>query len=377
MRVIQLVTHIDDEASGPSYSVPSLCRELAEAGVEVELHVTRGSVPREMPFSCYSHGEWPWPPKIGISPSMHRALKERVECTDIIHSHSLWCMTNLYPGLVARGKRCRLVISPRGTLSTWALRRSYWRKRLVWWAAQRRVVKASHCFHATSESELRDIRRLGFRQPVAVIPNGVDIDSEIGDYERPSRRQLLFLGRIHPIKGIDILLEAWRDLQDEAPDWELRIVGPDYEGYLSHFKDIAFRLGVKRVSFEGPVFGNDKTRVFRQADLYVLPTYTENFGITVAESLAHGVPVIVTRGAPWKDIESNGCGWWIEIGKTPLIECLRKAFRLSAEELKSRGNRGRQWMERDFGWPRVGRMMKETYTWLLEGGTPPHYVDTI
>ncbi len=377
MRVIQVVPRILDEASGPSHSVPSLCRALAESGAEVDLHVTQGTTPPEMPFTCHTHGEWAWPPRIGVSPGMFQALRQGVEKADIVHNHSLWCMANVYPGLLARGKRCRLVTSPRGTFAPWAWKRSYWRKRLMWWAGQGEAVKASHCFHATSSDELRYIRERGFRQPVAVIPNGIDIDPPGVERERPERRRLLFLGRIHPVKGVDLLLEAWRELQDETPEWELRIVGPDSEGYQSQYEQLTARLGTERVRFDGPVYGADKANAFRQADLYVLPTHTENFGITVAEALAQGVPAIVTRGAPWEGLETNECGWWIEIGKGPLVECLRQALRLSRERLAVKGERGREWMKRDFGWPRIGRMMRETYTWLLGGGAPPEHVDTV
>jgi glycosyltransferase involved in cell wall biosynthesis len=377
MRVIHVIPRINIETGGPAYSVPNLCRALVEAGAEVELHATQGIVPSGMPFHSYFHGEWSWPPQLGISPAIHRALKERIGKIDILHNNCLWCMANVYTGLVARGKPCRLVTSPRGTFAPWALQRSYWRKRLMWWAGQARTVMTSHCLHATSENELLEIRQQGLRQPVAVIPNGIEIDFEPTAIDPSPRRQLLFLSRIHPKKGVDILLEAWREVQDDVPEWELKIVGPDNEGYRVKCEDLAARLGTERVRFDGPVYGKDKNAAFRQADLYVLPTHSENFGMTVAEALAHGVPAIVTHGAPWEGLEKNECGWWIEIGKGPLVECMRHALRLSREELKIRGDRGREWMERDFGWPRIGRMMYDTYTWLLGGGPPPAYVDTV
>jgi glycosyltransferase involved in cell wall biosynthesis len=105
-----------------------------------------------------------------------------------------------------------------------------------------------------------------------------------------------------------------------------------------------------------------------------MPSHTESFGMAVAEALAHGVPVVVSKGAPWSGLEEKGCGWWIDAGEGPLTECLRSALTRSREDLRGRGERGRAWMEQDFSWARAGRMMRDTYLWLLGGGDPPPWV---
>jgi glycosyltransferase involved in cell wall biosynthesis len=294
-----------------------------------------------------------------------------------MHNHSLWMMPNLYPAWAARGASCRLVTSPRGTLSPWALRRSAWQKRLMWLLGQGRAVRDSHCFHATAPSEYRDIRAAGLRGPVAVIPNGIDLGPEtVPDPAGTRPRRLLFLGRLHPVKGIDLLLRAWRQVQGEFPDWELRVVGGGDPGYRAELLRLAEGLGVARVDFPGSAFGPDKTREYQQAELFVLPTHTENFGVAVAEALAHGLPAVVTKAAPWGGLESKGCGWWIDGGEEALLQALRSALALSREQLREKGRRGRQWMAADFSWDRVGQMMLGTYEWLLGGGPPPAWVCT-
>ena len=378
MRVVEVVPSIHEEASGPSYSVPSLCRAVAGPEVEVSLHVLAPapSLP-DFPCRLVAHPRWRILHRLGISPSMKRALLEEAAAIDIFHNHSLWMMPNVYPARAARGGPARLVTSPRGTLARWALGRSSWRKRMMWVAFQRRAVLDSDCFHATAKAELESIRSLGLAAPVAVIPNGIDLPE--APPRRPAanaRRRLLFLGRIHPKKGIDVLLRAWRAVQDRFGDWELHVVGPDRGGHLGKMKALAASIGAEHVVFPGEVRGERKQQVYREADLFVLPTHSENFGVAVAEALAAGLPAIVSKGAPWSGLEENECGWWIDKGEGPLAECLREALDLSREALGEKGARGRAWMEREFSWARVGRMMTDTYRWLLGGGSAPAWVDT-
>ncbi len=282
-------------------------------------------------------------------------------------------MANVYPGQVA-GSSCLLVASPRGTLAPWALRQGRWRKRLMWWSGQARTLRRAACLHATGEAECENIRNAGLSAPVALIPNGVDMPEKTTAKSSGRPRRLLFLGRIHPVKGVDVLLRAWRQVQDRFSDWQLHIVGPGEGGYREQIRRLGLELGVERVSFPGPAYGQAKSAAFHAADLFVLPSHTENFGMAVAEALAHGVPAIVSRNAPWTGLATHGCGWWIEAGPEPLVDCLRQALALPAAELERRGNEGRAWMERDFSWNRIGEMMRDTYHWLLTSEAAPSWV---
>jgi glycosyltransferase involved in cell wall biosynthesis len=375
MRAVHVVPSIAAEASGPSYTVPTLCRALARETVDVELAVLAPAPPTvDREISVHAYSAWPILSRLGISPSMRRGLRDAARRADIIHNHSLWMMPNIYPRRAVRGTRCRLVVSPRGTLSSWSLGRSRWAKRVIWWTGQRAVLRAAACVHATSEDECTDVRRLGINAPVCIIPNGIEIPSTMATARPSGRRRLLFLSRIHVKKGIDFLLGAWRRLQDTYPDWELDVVGPDNGGHLAEVQSLAADLGVERVRFVGPVYGDEKAECYRRADLFVLPTRSENFGMAVAEALAHGLPAIVSKGAPWSGLETHGCGWWIDIGEGPLTDALRDAMARPASDLSARGVRGREWMEREYSWSRVGRMMHDTYAWLIGGGSVPPWV---
>jgi glycosyltransferase involved in cell wall biosynthesis len=179
---------------------------------------------------------------------------------------------------------------------------------------------------------------------------------------------------VHPKKGVDHLLRAWRNVQEQYGDWELHIVGPDEDGYGHRMQSLSQQLGAERVHFAGPLYGDEKAEMYRTAELFVLPTKSENFGNVVAEALAQGVPVIVSKEAPWEALALHGCGWWHDVGEEPLTGVFRIALALSPETLREMGARGRAWMERELSWSRVGEMMHLTYQWVLGGGAVPDWV---
>lgn len=376
MRLIHTVPAISEEASGPSYSVLRLCESLIAEGQDVTLAVLDWAPMASPPQFVKAFPLGVGPRRLGRSPEMRRWLTEqaRSRSIEIMHNHSLWMMPNVYPGVVARKHDVPLVISPRGALSHWARQNGSVVKRLFWPLAQKPALAATVCFHATAESEYEDIRRMGFRQPVAIIPNGIDIPI-CASKQGGLIRTLLFLGRVHPKKGLDMLLPAWQVVQDRFPDWRLVIAGPDdNDGYLDQMQQLAVRLHLKRTEFVGGLKGKQKWDTYREAEIFVLPTYSENFGMTVAEALATGVPAIVSKGAPWQGLEQKRAGWWVDIGLDPLVACLNAALSQTPDVLNEMGQRGRGWMEKEFSWRRLGQQMAETYRWIQIGSTKPEWV---
>ena len=377
MKIVQVIDSIRKQASGPSYSVVTLCRVLAERGHDVSLHVLAPAPDMaHAPFQLHAHPPSAFPPKFGASASARNAIEQDVARADVVHTNGLWRLPQVYASRASARHSCQYVASPRGALSTWAQSWHKWRKKVFWGTLQGRALRRADCLHATGPSELADCRRKGLLMPVASIPNGVDIPVLRDVTREPSAaRKLLFLARVHPIKNVPTLLQAWRQVQDGAPDWELHVVGPDEGGHTRELKAQTQALGAERVHFRGAVLGEEKRRVFEDADLYVLPSHSENFGVSVAEALSYAVPSIVTTGAPWGGLETHGCGWWVDPQVEPLSHCLRNALGLSDAELQEMGRKGRAWMERDFSWDRVGRQMSATYEWLVGGGPAPQWVD--
>ena len=236
------------------------------------------------------------------------------------------------------------------------------------------------CFHATADSEYNDIRAFGLKQPVAVIPNGIDLPEITGLSRKiiakdSSHPYVLSLGRIHPKKALDRLIAGFSQVTFRFPNWQLRIVGPDEGGHTDALRRQVANLRLEgRVIFQDAMFGMEKFKLIRNASVFALPTLNENFGMTVAESLAAETPVISTKGAPWAGLVENRCGWWIEHGPDAMAAALSAAMEMTPEQRYAMGARGREWMRRDFGWDAIGRRMVDVYSWLVSGRDIPSCV---
>lgn len=383
MRLIHVVPAISEEASGPTYSVVRLCESLQAAGNELALVALDWAPVTNPPEFLKVFPLGRGPARLGRSPLMYRWLMERCSSgtVDILHNHGMWQFNSLYPGWACGRRDVCFVHSPRGAFSKWAMEHGSKAKRVFWPLLQRPSLECAACFHVTSDAEYHDVRRLGFRQPVAIIPNGIDVPPEV-ERQGDNTRTLLFLSRIHKKKGIENLLAAWRVVQRRFPDWRLLIVGGDEgyyggQGYLNSLKQMHATLKLERVQFVGPLFGSAKWKAIAAADLFVLPTYSENFGMAVAEALAAGVPAIVTKGAPWSGLVRNDAGWWIDVGVEPLVVAMIDAMGATQDRRARMGANGRAWMIRDFSWPEVARRMTATYAWLRDRGLPvPDWVRT-
>ncbi len=375
MKLIHIIPSINEEASGPSYSVVRLCESEINHGANLSLVALDWAPIPNPPLFLKTFPLGIGPRKLGSSPAMREWLQTHSGrgSVDLIHNHSLWMMPNVYPGSISRAMGIPLVLAPRGTLSRWAMQSGSLVKKIFWPLVQRPVLENTACFHATAYSEYEDIRRLGFRQPVAVIPNGVDMPVTRG-HKSESERTLLFLGRIHPIKGLEMLLPAWKALQSRFREWRLQIVGPDNRGHQAKMLALAESLGLQRVEFCGPRYGEAKIQAYADADLFVLPTYSENFGMAVAEALAAGTPAVVTKGAPWAGLERQEAGWWVDISIEALTAGLEAAMSKDRSELSRMGANGKAWMAAEYSWPEIGRRMLQTYEWVLHGGRAPEWV---
>ena len=179
-------------------------------------------------------------------------------------------------------------------------------------------------------------------------------------------KNIKYIGRIAPIKNLDSLSRAFARIAPE--DWRLVIVGPDQENHAAELKALAQELGVSEsIQFTGPKYGEDLQKAYADADIFVLPSYSENFGSVVIEALAHSVPVITTKGTPWQELEERKCGWWIDIGVEPLAAALKAAMSLSDAERREMGARGRKLVEARYTWDAVGRAMVKGYEEVQHG----------
>ena len=398
MKIIQVVSSIFNESDGVGVSVRGISGGLATHGAVVSLHCL-DEVPaqvRDCRYDIVNHLRCRFPlSSIGRSPAMLKGLKKVSQTADIVHANGLWMMPNIYPAWAIRRTKCKLVVQPHGTLSKWAMRRSWWKKLPLWWLWQKRVLVKAELLVATCEKEYNEIRALGFKQPIVVLPIGLEVpvaspqfkvkssqfavgDKVLGTQNSELRtttrlRRIVFFGRVHKVKAVDHLVKAWGQLQEALPDWELVIAGPDC-GAKGELEAIIAEEQIPRVRFVGEINGPAKYDFLTEADIYVLPSHTENFGVTVAEALACGTPTIASQGTPWEGLESEKCGKWVPIGVEPLTEALRELTSLTDEERTEMGKRGRAWIQRDFSWDGIGAKMKAAYAWLLGQGEKPDFV---
>jgi glycosyltransferase involved in cell wall biosynthesis len=268
-----------------------------------------------------------------------------------------------------------LVRSPHGSFQPAALDKSALRKRIVGALLERPFLRQAAVVHATAEHEAAAVRAYGARGLVVVVPNAIDpveldpcaeAPRERIDARCPAcrgRRYALVLSRLHPMKGIDLLLASWRRVVSEFPTWHLLIAGPRDGRFERALVRQAAMLQLQgSLTFCGPLFGIDKEAALSHASVLVLPSRSENFGMSVAEALAHGVPVIATRGSPWSGvtgvrgpsvtesfpdgIADGPCGWCVEASVDGLAHALRDALQLDDAARAAMGARGRHWVGR-------------------------------
>ena len=376
MRILHTIPHVGRISAGPSLSVLNLCKSLSSSCKVVLVSTDSRDSVIEYPF-IKTFSVTLKLSKLDFSSSMYVWIKQSLKQKDfdIVHNHSLWLMQNLYPSWAAYKFKIPIIISPRGTLAKAALTSGSKFKKIFWILLQRPALKKATFFHATSNSEMHAIRKLGFTQPIIVIPNALEVPSLSRTApESITRKKLLFLGRIHPIKGLKNLIQAWSIFEDEYSDWDLEIVGPDSYNHLRELKILVNKLAVKRVTFSNEVSGNSKANKFISSDLFILPSYSENFGMVIAEALSYGVPCIASKDTPWENLHINNAGWWISNEPKCILRALREASMKSKEELDQMGRNGRRWIMEDFSLDKNALKWNQVYTWILTKKNKPEFI---
>jgi glycosyltransferase involved in cell wall biosynthesis len=295
---------------------------------------------------------------------------EAVGLPDCVHLHGIWSPRLAGRFLVWRKRGVPCLVSPHGMLDPWALSHKWFKKKIAWHVYQKRLLDRAVLLHGASERETRQFKALRLKPPAAVIPWGVSLPPRTERTDHPRPRVALFVGRIYPVKGLPMLVEAWAGVRPAG--WKLKIVGPDEAGHRAEVESQIRKAGVEAdFEFTGPLQGGALREAYEGASLFILPSFTENFGMVVAEALAHSLPVVTTTGTPWSMLPERGCGWWVVPAVDPIAQALSTAAALDEETLRGMGMKGRELVSSEFSWRQAASKMEQLYQWVLGDGTKP------
>lgn len=325
-----------------------------------------------------------WLGGLSWSPPLKRKMRPVIDEADIVHHHSVWMLPTSYASRLARRQSKPVVITAHGALEPWALQNSGWKKRLVGRAFQNHDLRTADCLHVNSAAEIAGIRQYGLKCPIAVIPNGIHLpdydalpDREVFRQAFPQargKRIALFLARLNEKKGLGHLIPAWRQVIDEAPDWHLILAGPD-SGYEQTARALVDQYGLReRVSFTGSLHGDAKRAALAAADLFVQPSFSEGFSMSIIEAMACRLPVLLTPGCNFPEVAAGRAGICVEPAIDETAKGLRTLVQLSTDERRAMGQRGRHLIEQQYTWDRVAQTTLSLYRWLITGGSAPSCV---
>lgn len=356
-KILHVVGSLDKSTGGPSRSVPQSCEQLSALGLKIELFARPSDSPVEIKTSQNLNVKFYSMKQLFL---FGKSLSKNN--FDLIHLQHVWDPYLHIIAWWARKKRVPYIITPRGMLEPWILKQRPWKKKIGLLLYQHLDIKKAVLIHATCDLEKQNIINLGYKNPITIIPNGVDLSEVVEVKKEYGTKKIIFLSRIHPKKGIELLVEAWRQI--ETKGWKLEIAGNGEKTYIETLKESA--KDIKNIEFVGAVFGEAKWNFIRSADIMVLPTYSENFGIVVAEALAVGVPVITTKGTPWEELNTHNCGWWIDLSTSELEKVLAKAMLTSIDDIKVMGQNGINLIAQKYDIRAVAKEIKKMYEDILK-----------
>ena len=319
------------------------------------------------------------------APGLSRQLSSLTP--DLVHTHGIWTYLSIAAtrwsksngGVTPRP----YVVSTHGMLDPWALHNSRWKKIIAGFAFERRHLENATCIHAINRAEVAAIRAFGLKNPICIIPNGVEVPaSNAADRTPPwaahtisDRKVLLYLGRLHPKKGLSILLRGWKEAFKHEKDWILVIAGWDQGGHRRELEQLTRELKIAdSVQFTGPLFGKARDTAYQNADAFVLPSLSEGQPLVVLEAWSHARPVLMTPECNLPEGFENGAAIRMSATVEGIAGALGKLFASEKSALEEMGCRGRDLVICNFSWSQIASQMFAVYKWLLGHSAPPDFV---
>lgn len=360
---------------GPIVTLMGFCAAEMKAGVEVTVATTDANGPGDLQVPIGTPQQVDGFPVLyfhrfpavdyAFSPGLTDYLRREIARFDLVHITSVFSYPSLIAAQLAHRRSVPYLVSPCGALQRWGLRQSRWKKAAYWHMLEKHGLKNATALHATSEDESDDIRAVLPTARVFTVPNGVDLPEMATASSIARKPQIVFLGRIHPVKGFDVLLPALSMLARQRPDVETVLAGPDNDSEMKNILATARSLDpAPRIRYLGTLAGEAKTAVLSESAALVLPSHSESFGQVVVEAMACGTPVVVSRNCPWRSVETRGAGRWVENRPEQVATALAEI--LGNPSMAARmGQAGRQ-LAGEFAWSAIGERMALEYSSLLK-----------
>jgi glycosyltransferase involved in cell wall biosynthesis len=388
VKVSFLTPLVSRQAGGLFDAVRRMAQELCRIGDSVTVYSIRDS---HSPVDVTSWApvdvrlfEGEGPAALGFSPDLQRAVM--ASDSDVFVTHGLWRYSSRVVSRWSSDRRKPYVVNPHGMLDPWAIANSRWKKRIAGVLYENRHLREASCIRAVCHPEAEAIRAYGLRNPICIIPNGVDLPTNLLSEKQPApwarvealhAHKILFsIGRLHPKKNLTALLHAWRFLKNEGAqrcsEWKLVIAGWNELGYSDELRRLAVELAIEaNVYFAGPLYGADKAAAYRNADAFILPSLSEGLPMAALEAHAYQLPALLTRECNLPESFEAGAAIQIGTGAESIATALRRLSAMSDEERMRMGARGRELADRKFNWLALAREMHEVIAWVTGGGERP------
>lgn len=375
---LAVVSHLDPRYGGLSAAVPQLGLSMVNQGFEVSLAAfcAPGEIFRPAGYEEEHLSFWPTSRRRWIeSRALRQEFTAKVCSVDGLHIHGLWEMSTAMACRTALRAQRPYVLSAHGMLEPWALANKGWKKRVYAALIERANVERAACLHALTAAEARQYRDFGAKGPIAVVPNAVQIPQRLSPQrfleQYPAlrdRRVILFLGRLHPKKGLDLLAEAWLQLWRDYPDAVLVLAGPDSAGTRAALGARLASGGAEpSVVFAGMLDEPMKWSALAAAECFVLPSFSEGLSMSVLEALGAGVPVLITHACNMPEVSRHEAGWVIEPEVGTIAAALRQVLERGPEANRITGDRGRGLIASSYSPCRVAEQMAAVYEFALTG----------
>ena len=392
MRILQTIPYMLESQGGPSTCTCDLLEGLYDIGETVDLLSSKPVGTAKNKEVVLGEGR-PWMKLVecdyftplALSKNVDKFLQETVY--ELYHVNTLWLYATHATCCYARKMAKPYVLSTHGMLYPTALKVNAWKKKLMGMLWYNEDIMKATCIHTTCQQEMKYVRAYGYKGPIAIIPNPVVLPNEVSlrfiDENQKcriqSKKQIGFLGRLHPIKKVENIIYAMALLnEDESKLLSFQVMGKFDKSYEAFLRAEAKRLNLEdSVTFVGFVSGLEKYERLSQISALMVPSEQENFGMIVPEALICGTPVYASLGTPWSELTEHNCGWWRDNKPETIVQVIREILYEDDSELRTMGIRGRQLVEENYEQQKVASMMRDLYLWLLTENTKPEFVYTL